>query len=296
MRKHILNLVFFQLYETVDRRVVKLFGAKFSWRRERTGLQYFDGFPNFGDMLSVDLFKFFNKSIENPNCIMLAIGSLLGGFLLSKKIKKNNTPVIVYGTGFIKDKTEKDIFAHPLTVYACRGYKTLERLKNAENVVVKENVVLGDPGLLVSKMYNVKDIKKKYKLGIIPHYTDRNSNLLNNIKVENSVVLNICEEPEVLVPKIAECEYIISSAMHGLIAADSLGIPNIRMTLGDGLVGGDYKFNDYYSVFGIDKHECINLSERDFTDNDIPYIKINYKVDANKVAEIQQKLIDVFPF
>lgn len=169
-------------------------------------------------------------------------------------------------------------------------------MKNAENVVVKENVVLGDPGLLVSKMYDVKNVKKKYKLGIIPHFTDRNSTLLNKIKVENSVVLNICEEPEVLVPKIAECEYIISSAMHGLIAADSLKIPNIRMTLGDGVVGGDYKFDDYYSALGLDKHECINLNNRDFTDNDVPYIKMNYKVDANKVAEIQQKLIDAFPF
>ena len=296
MKKYILNLGFIQLYETVDRKNIKLFGIKFSYRKERNGLQYFDGVSNFGDLLNIDLFKFFNKSIQNPNCIMLAIGSLLDGFLLSKKIKKSNTPVIVYGTGFIRDKTQKDIFAYPLKVYACRGYKTLERLKQADNVTIADNVTVGDPGLLVSKMFDTKNAKKKYKLGIIPHFVDNDNILLKKIKVENSVLLNIREAPEVLVPKIAECEYIISSAMHGLIAADSLGIPNIRMILTDKIVGGHYKYDDYYSALGLDNHERINLNERDFTDDDLSFIEKNYKVTQEKVTEIQQKLIDVFPF
>ena len=48
------------------------------------------------------------------------------------------------------------------------------------------------------------------------------------------------------------CEAIISSALHGLIAADSFFFPNRWIKLSDNLMGGDFKFNDYYSVYDID--------------------------------------------
>lgn len=294
MKKTFFNIGFIQLSETDRKIILNLFGIQFYFRKKKTGLQYFKERPNFGDLLNIDLFNFFNKSTQNNKCIMLAIGSLLDNFLFNKKMKK--TPVIVYGTGFIKDKTKKDIFAYPLKVYACRGYNTLKRLKQADNVQVVDNVVVADPGILISKIFDTKDIKKKYKLGIIPHYVDKDNALLNKIKVTNSVVLDVCEAPKTLVKKIAECEYIISSAMHGLIAADSLGIPNIRMVVTDKLTGGDYKFDDYYSAFGISNHNRINLNEQDITDKDLPFIISHYKITQDKVAEMQKKLIDIFPF
>jgi len=296
MKKYILNLGIIQLYETYSKIVLKIFGVRTSFLKKTTGLYYFNERANFGDLLNLDLFNFFNKSTQNDSCIMLAIGSLLDGFLLKKKRKKRKTPIIVYGTGFIKDKTKKDVFAYPLKVYACRGYNTLERLKHADNVQVIDNVVVADPGILVSKIFDTKDVKKKYKLGIIPHYVDKDNSLLDKIKVTNSVVLDICENPKTLVKKIAECECIISSAMHGLIAADSLGIPNIRMVITDKLIGGDYKFNDYYSAFGISNHNRINLNEQYVTDKDLPFIISHYKIPKNKIAELQKKLIDIFPF
>ena len=39
--------------------------------------------------------------------------------------------------------------------------------------------------------------------------------------------------------------------MHGLIAADSLGIPNQWFALSEQVIGNGYKFADYYSVFEI---------------------------------------------
>ena len=46
--------------------------------------------------------------------------------------------------------------------------------------------------------------------------------------------------------------------MHGLIAADSFCIPNIRIILSDNIIGKDFKYNDYYSVFGIENHNKID--------------------------------------
>ncbi len=282
-------------------------------------LKWYKRDPNFGDMLNIDLFKTFSDCkiiyADKRECEMAAIGSLLDNFLVKEKnafllffkklyykIRKNSKPVIVYGSGFIKENRrkglsvcEEDFFLRFLDVRAVRGYISLNRLKQSKQVKIAENVALGDPGLLISKMFDVSGIKKKYKLGIIPHYVEKDSELLNKIKVKNAVVLDVQQKPEVLIKQIAECEVILASAMHGLIAADSLGIPNVRMVMTDKLVGGDYKFNDYYSVFGINEHKRIILNERDFTDEDVELVKMQYPIDRNKVEEIQQNLLKVFP-
>lgn len=53
-------------------------------------------------------------------------------------------------------------------------------------------------------------------------------------------------------------DYIASSSLHGLIIADSLEIPCVRVMLSEKL--GDFKFNDYYSSIEI-QHEKIFVAE-----------------------------------
>lgn len=183
-----------------------------------------------------------------------------------------------------------------LDVRAVRGYNSLERLKGYAGVKIAKDIAVADPGLLLSRIFDVSSVKKKYKLGIIPHYVDCNSPLLDKIKVDNSVILDICQPPEVLAFQIAECENIISSAMHGLIAADSFGIPNIRMIVTDGLTGGDYKFNDYYSAFGIQNHARVDLRQQSFTDNDLEQLRSQYAIGREQVISMQNALIKAFPY
>ena len=54
-----------------------------------------------------------------------------------------------------------------------------------------------------------------------------------------------------ILEEIASCEYVLSSSLHGLIVSDSFGIPNQRLVVSEKLVGDGYKFNDYYSAFGV---------------------------------------------
>lgn len=69
--------------------------------------------------------------------------------------------------------------------------------------------------------------------------------------IPKSVLIDLREPPIETLNKIAECETIVSSSLHGLVAADSLGIPNMRMKLSNhGFdFNVDFKFDDYYSVF-----------------------------------------------
>lgn len=264
-------------------------------------LIYFVEDPNFGDMLNVDLFsKYTNKTVINTDknkADIVAIGSLLH-VLLNKKNKnlKNKKPLIVYGTGFIEKNRLNDFFIRPLDVRAVRGFRTLDRLRKCENVAISTNVAVGDPALLIPKIFDVSNIKKKYKLGIIPHYLDRDNPLLQKIRIKNSVIIDVSENTYDFVKKVAECESIISSAMHGLICADSLLIPNIRMILSDKITGGDYKFDDYYSAFGIKRHNKVDLNLQEFTEKDLEFTINNYKLDKNKLTEIQKNLLSQFPY
>ncbi len=264
-------------------------------------LIYFVEDPNFGDMLNVDLFsKYTNKTVINTDknkADIVAIGSLLH-VLLNKKNKnlKNKKPLIVYGTGFIEKNRLNDFFIRPLDVRAVRGFRTLDRLRKCENVAISPNVAVGDPALLIPKIFDVSNIKKKYKLGIIPHYVDKDNPLLNKINVKNSIILDVTDNTKDFVNKLASCEAIISSAMHGLICADSLLIPNVRMILSDKITGGDYKFDDYYSAFGIRNHNKVNLNEQGFNENDLVNLHQTYFIDKEKLTKIQDDLINAFPY
>ena len=94
--------------------------------------------------------------------------------------------------------------------------------------------------------------------------------------------------------KIAECETVISSSLHGLIAADSFGIPNLQMVLSNNIVGGLFKYNDYYSVF---KTHARPLTGKDIINNGITAqdIRAGYTISAGLVSDVQGQLLSCFP-
>ncbi len=47
--------------------------------------------------------------------------------------------------------------------------------------------------------------------------------------------------------------------LHGLILADAYNIPSLRFTLSDKIIGGDFKYQDYYSGVGIDSFKTYRL-------------------------------------
>ena len=267
-------------------------------------LFYFIKDYNFGDILNVWLLKeLFDVDVEHTeieDCRYLCIGSLLHNLPKKKltfrqKLRKLLKPAIkVWGTGFIIEAPKgHKALSRRLKIYAVRGKVTQARLKKYKGVRFKSKV-LGDPGLLVNKLLDQSKIKKKYKLGIIPHYVDKGDPLLDTIRVENSVIIDIQQDPKIVLRQIAECENILSSAMHGLIVSDALGIPNARLVISGKLFGGDYKFHDYYSAFGLETPPAVIL-QPDNQISDISFIKQNYKIDQQQVEEIRKKLIKVFP-
>lgn len=273
--------------------------------KKHINLFYFNSVSNFGDILNLDILEKLSDHKIQHKCLekadIVAIGSLLQAVVVPKIKFKNKInrilrkPLIVYGTGFIEDSTDKNAL-RSLDVRAVRGKNSLEKLSKLKYVKISKNVAIGDPGLLASLLINSSKIEKKYSLGIIPHYVDSDNQLLNKIKVKNSIVLDIKQPPYILLTQMAQCEYIISSAMHGLIAADSLGIPNIRIILSNKITGGDYKYDDYYSAFGIKKHNRFDLRKKSFTDKDLKQLSKMYQIKPEQVHQKQKELLEALPF
>lgn len=278
-------------------------------------LFYYHQVPNFGDVLNLNILNsVFNIDVIPANskkCDLLAIGSLLEQFLWGNKPnlkffkqKYLNHKMFIWGSGFISEQNTlvkrpdelHEVFYRKMEFSAVRGEYTKKRI---EDILGKklDGLALGDPGLLASKLIKEPRKSKKYKLGMIPHYVDKNNDIFQkiNTNIANSVIIDVQADPIDVINQISECEVVISTAMHGLIVADSLGVPNQWCVCSDKLTGGSYKFYDYYSVFDMKNVIPIDLNSTDLTEDIITSIFDNYSVCQNKVANIQDKLIEAFP-
>ena len=70
-------------------------------------------------------------------------------------------------------------------------------------------------------------------------------------RYENAKFINVKDDPIAVLTEIAQCRCILSSSLHGLIAADSFHIPNLHIVFSDRPLGDGYKFDDYYSAYDV---------------------------------------------
>lgn len=165
------------------------------------------------------------------------IGSLIDMF--------SDTKTIVWGSGILRgNEPLKDI---PEKVLAVRGPKSRKYLID-KGISCPE--VYGDPALLLPLIYK-PSIQKKYKLGVIPNLADVRNPLVDRlIKIGKGSVkfINMTDYDDwkSVIEDICCCEAIVSSSLHGLIIADTYGIPNARVKFSDNVTGGDFKYDDYF--------------------------------------------------
>lgn len=266
--------------------------------------------PNMGDQLNKCMLEeLFNISVERAdpnNSNMSAIGSGMSHILMtdSKKgrIKQSFLKLFkrrkyyVWGTGFMNYQVKPDNpFIYSNTeICAVRGKLTLERVKKILNNP-NLDVPLADGGLLAKNW--VGEVEKKYKIGIIPHFKESDHPLIESLKLhyDESTVIDLKEDPKTVVEKIAQCETVLSSSLHGLIVADSYHIPNMHIMFykfGEKMLGDGYKFMDYYSSYGL-KDTPIILSESNWPT--IEEIIQNYNIPFESIEEKKKQLVEVFP-
>jgi pyruvyltransferase len=134
------------------------------------------------------------------------------------------------------------IFEAPkgMKVLAVRGPKTREKIKGCE---VPE--VYGDPAILLPDFYKPNKLSH-HKVGFVPHYVDQLEMIKYKKLYKDFFLIDVRQDALKTIDEICSCDLIVSSSLHGIIVAEAYGIPAVWIKLSDKLIGGNFKFNDYF--------------------------------------------------
>ena len=267
---------------------------------------YYAKVPNMGDLLNVMIIEqLFGYKVRRNTFLtgeLSAIGSGLEQFTLrdnpilacAEKIVGHFFPTVaVWGTGFVRYKNQDTSFYRKnMTFAAVRGKLSKARVEKI--LGKKQDIPTGDAGILASYLMK-ESVEKKYAVGIIAHYKEQDEPEFQKL-VEvypKSLFIDVRQTPDAVIRQIASCECIISSSLHGLIIADSLGIPNIHIKVSDKLLGDGFKFDDYYSAYDL-KHPMIDLKKENIPT--LEWVKKHYPVTKEMVETAKRNMIQSFPF
>lgn len=212
---------------------------------------------------------------------MTAIGSILSW------AKKDS---VIWGSGFMN---EPENFAGGKTL-AVRGKLTDMKLQQDGFPGCS---VYGDPALLLPLW--IKPARgKKYKLGLIPHWSEVDffikyySDRYHIIDLRTRDIFRVTRE-------IAACEYVFSTSLHGLIVAHAYDVP--ALWIKKGYIDTDgFKFHDYFSSVGIPLYVGFENIDKilDSEESWMQLIKENKDrlLINNSLEEIQSDLLKVAPF
>jgi pyruvyltransferase len=229
----------------IETKIVQYYKKYIIAKKVEKGLFYTGGRDNIGDSMvpwlinkisGVDILYSNPREATGPH--LFTIGSIL------QYADKDSH---IWGSGFISKNSK--LHSKPAEVYAVRGPLTAQRLKDLVNVDCN---VFCDPALLTARFIKPDSNLNLKKIGLIPHYVDKEK--LSKTKIINHDSVKVCDvetaDIQKFINEICSCEVIISSSLHGIILAEAFGIPAVWAKFGKDVYGDDFKFYDYYLSTG----------------------------------------------
>lgn len=246
-------------------------------------------YGNFGDEITPEIIE----KLWGIKCKWAPLSecSLIGaGSIVEKAARENQKghKVDVWGSGFMHSG-RRPFINNDFRFFAVRGKLSRKRL-----LFKKPRLSVGDPGILAGKVYPATG-NKVYALGVIAHYADTQSSAVVELAKRVDVkIIDPLQRPAKVAKDITSCKLILSSSLHGLIFADSFGVPNYWTPLSDNVHGGEYKYRDYFS--SVDRRiEKIEIS-RLINDNELIQRLIDSYEPIKDLPEKQAALIKAFPY
>jgi pyruvyltransferase len=193
--------------------------------------------PNFGDALAPLLLQRwaeFSKVVlaSAAEAEVVSVGSVL------EHIPAGWSGYIV-GSGRLREDAELKFDPSQAKILALRGPLSARGFSGS--------FALGDPGLLANELVDGQnDIRD---IGILPHWMDKElvPRFRRMIPAKESVrIIHPGDDPLFVLKEIASCKKIVTSSLHGMIAADAFGIPRrFEYCKKMDKEGGVFKLKDY---------------------------------------------------
>lgn len=206
---------------------------------------------NFGDLLTLPILQFVAQQVDPRltfvHCSDPQQADIIGiGSILSNA--KPSCGAYIWTTGTARPKETKAL--GNARVMAVRGAKTWALCGSG---ALGKDPALGDGGLLLRYMYPEKSQTKRFRLGLVPHVIDYETLVKTLSRHPDITVIDLRKPIPVVIEQIKACQVILSSSLHGLVAADSFDIPNGMAHFANSrhIIGGLFKYQDYYSTFGF---------------------------------------------
>lgn len=231
------------LYRVMMRNKYTLNGEKVL--PKKVNLEYWNGSKNLGDCLAPVIYSWMlkNKGLsadeKMQNTIHLTtVGSILG-------IEKYPFDAVVWGSGIHKLECISTLtrynYIKKMDIRAVRGPVTQYILKYCGYDCPE---IYGDPAILMPLIYPHSDRCTDGKISLVRHFKSTDTYLpkdINKIDIKTT-------DYKYFIDEICSSKKVISSSLHGIILAESYGVPAIFFQ--DNMDRELLKFYDWYYSTG----------------------------------------------
>ncbi len=250
-------------------------------KKNRINLFWADRVLNLGDYLSVIIYEWIcnyyhldrNKSVSKRKQIM-STGSILS---------YSSIDSTVWGSGILNVKSIgvflRISHGRKLDVRAVRGPITRQIVKGAGYECPK---IYGDPAILMPLIYTGCPREIQYPISLIMHYAKPEGELpksLHQIEIQT-------DNYEFFIDELLRSGKVISSSLHGIILAESYGIPAVYLNKD---FGDELKFWDWYMSTNRPYVQYATTLEEAITMEPMQGIGAEY------LKQMQMQLIEAFP-
>lgn len=222
-------------------------------------------------------------SVKNPHALRGNLGDIFGYLLMEHYCDQYNVNVNRMG---VDDKIEDDTFAvvgsiinlchnkvkakeqtkkiHILGCGLIIGNKIPENINlnyigvrgpKTSALLPKQSDVMSDPGLLISKLFELPENAKKDEVGYIIHSVDREAFFSMFPDAKENLINNYANYNDFLY-QLSQYKYVVSSSLHGAIFCHAFNIPVCAIRITDKITGDNFKYQDYYHSLGNTEFEA----------------------------------------
>lgn len=212
----------------------------------RLGLRTGRPLMNFGDELTRDVLEYATGRKVTwsapAKADVVAIGSILELYMRRSGHAK------IWGTGLrgeIPAHLLPSYRAHADSILAVRGPHSRAQLG------LPDDTPIGDAGLLAAALIDGARPAKSSKIVLIPHFrvwnTSEGRQEIREARRLGMEVVPPTLPPLTVIKKVAAARLVLSSSLHGVIVAHSVGTPTQLLTVSDSGVEPQFKYGDYFA-------------------------------------------------